>query len=258
MARQIIDLSVVLKAGLKADPAGSLKAINYVDNTMGAAQLAANFPGLHVDQLPRKEGWAIEFVEMTSHVGTHMDAPLHYHSHMDDGSPSLTIDQIPLEWCIGPGVKLDFRHLPDGYVIQPDEIDAELARIGHTLKPGDIVVMNTSAGSRYEEDDFMDRGCGVGRAGTLHLTEKGVKIVGTDAWSWDAPFKCTKERFAKDGDPSIIWEGHFAGAVRPYCQIEKMTNLDILPPHGFTVIALPVKLHHGSAGWCWPIALLEE
>jgi kynurenine formamidase len=258
MVRRIIDLSVTLKAGLNADPPGSLKAINYTDNATGAAQLAAAFPGLSVDQLPRREGWAVEFVEMGTHVGTHMDAPYHYHSHMDDGSPSLTIDQIPLEWCIGPAVKLDFRHLVDGYVVQPAEIDAELDRIGHTLKAGDIVLINTSAGTRYEEDDFMLRGCGVGRAGTLHLTGQGVRVVGTDGWSWDAPFKYTAERYARNHDPSIIWEGHFAGSVRPYCQIEKLSNLDSLPPNGFTVFCLPVKIHRASAGWCRPIAIIED
>ena len=35
----------------------------------------------------------------------HMDAPYHYHSKTDDNTPTMTIDQIPLEWCIGSGVK---------------------------------------------------------------------------------------------------------------------------------------------------------
>ena len=38
----------------------------------------------------------------------------------------------PPEWCFQPGVKLDFRDQPDGYVVTPDDIDAELNRIGHT------------------------------------------------------------------------------------------------------------------------------
>lgn len=257
MTKRIIDLSVTLKMGIASDPPEVLPQIDYVDHRAGAVQLAKMFPGLSVDDLPGQEGWAAEFVRMSTHSGTHMDAPYHYRSKMDDGQPSATIDEVPLNWCIGSGVKLDFRHLPDGHVISPEEIDAELLRIGHKLAPGDIVLINTAAGARYGFEDYLNRGCGVGRAGTLHLTRQGVRIVGTDAWSWDAPFSFTRKRFERDRDPSIIWEGHFAGSKIPYCQIEKLSNLEQLPAHGFTVISLPVKVHKASAGWARPIAVIE-
>ncbi len=258
MARRIVDLSVSLMAGIRSDPPPTLPQIDYLGHAAGAAQLVAAFPGLTAGDLPGREGWAVEVARISTHHGTHMDAPYHYRSHMDDGSPSATIDAIPLEWCIGPGVKLDFRRRPDGHVVQPDEIDAELGRIGHALQPGDIVLVNTAAGGRYGQDDYVDRGCGMGRAATLHLTGQGVRVVGTDGWSWDAPFCFTRERFARDRDPSIIWEGHRAGSAIPYCQIEKMANLDTLPPRGFTVVSLPVKVHRGSGGWARPIALIDE
>ena len=65
---------------------------------------------------------------------------------MDGGKRAITIDEVPLDWCLGPGIKLDFRHLPDGYVTTPSDVEAELARIGHTLCPLDIALVNTSAG----------------------------------------------------------------------------------------------------------------
>lgn len=257
MYNKIIDLSVPLMTGIASDPPAFLPEINYVINSEGASQLAASFPGLTTNELPRHEGWAVEFVKMSTHAGTHMDAPYHYHSHMDDGTPSLTIDQIPLEWCVGPGVKLDFRHFPDGYVVTSADIVAELARINHELKPNDIVLVNTSAGSKYGQDDFLDSGCGMGREATLFLTSRGVKVVGTDGWSWDAPFSHTQKKFEQTKDASLIWEGHFAGSVLPYCQIEKLTNLDLLPSTGFTVISLPVKVASASAGWARPVALIN-
>lgn len=146
----------------------------------------------------------------------------------------------------------------DGYVVGPDEIDAELLRIGHELAPGDIVLVNTSAGARYGQGDYLDHGCGMGRAATLHLTRRGGRVVGTDAWSWEAPFSFTRSRFERDHDPSIIWEGHFAGSEIPYCQIEKLANLEQLPDHGFEVISLPVKVHEGSGGWSRPVAIIED
>ena len=258
MAKQIIDLSVSLRAGIKSDPPGFLPQIEYVNHQRGAEQMAASFPGLSPNDLPGHEGWSLEWVHMITHAGTHVDAPYHYRSHMDDGTPTATIDTIPLDWFIGPGVKLDFRHLPDGHVVTPGEIDAELLRIGHKLVAGDIVLVNTSAGTQYGQDDYLDRGCGMGRAATLHLTRQGIRVVGTDAWSWDAPFCFTRERFAHEHDPAIIWEGHYAGSTVPYCQIEKLCNLEQLPAHGFTVITLPVKIHRASAGWARSIAIIED
>jgi kynurenine formamidase len=157
-----------------------------------------------------------------------------------------------------PGVRLDFRELPDGYVATPDDIDRELARIGHELQPLDIVVCATRAGARYGQEDYIHSGCGFGRDATLHLVEQGVRIVGTDGWSWDAPFSHTLERFRRDGDPSIIWEGHKAGRERGYCQLEKLHNLQALPDDGFTIVCFPVKITHASAGWTRAVALVDE
>ena len=61
--------------------------------------------------LPDGEGWAIERMRITTHNGTHLDAPWHYASTMDNGHRAITIDEVPLEWCLAPGIKLDFRHL---------------------------------------------------------------------------------------------------------------------------------------------------
>jgi kynurenine formamidase len=69
---------------------------------------------------------------------------------------------------------------------RPAEIEAELARIGHTRRPLEIVVADTRAGSRYGETGYIDNGCGFGRAATLWLTEHGIRVVGTDGWSWAA------------------------------------------------------------------------
>ena len=62
---------------------------------------------------------------------------------------AITIDEVPLEWCFQPGVKLDFREFPDGYVVTAADAEAELNRIGHELSPLEIVVVNTAAGKAY-------------------------------------------------------------------------------------------------------------
>ncbi len=257
MPRKFIDLSVPLQNGVRSDPPGLEPKLEYLDHKQGAAEALAMFPGLTADKLPDGEAWAVEKVIMSTHNGTHLDAPWHFASTMDGGKPAATIDQIPLDWCFRPGVKLDFRGMPDGYVCTAKDVECELTRIGHELAPLDIVLVNTAAGAAYGQDDYINRGCGIGREATLYLLERGVRVTGTDAWSWDAPFGHTKRNIAETGDFSLFWEGHKAGRDIGYCHLEKLANLDALPSTGFTVACFPVKVERASAGWTRAVAIFE-
>ena len=87
--------------------------------------------------------------------------------------------------------------------------------------------------------------------------ERGVRVTGTDGWSWDAPFVYTKEKYAATHDASLIWEGHRAGREIGYCHIEKLHNLEQLPSRGFQISCFPVKIRAASAGWTRAIAIIE-
>lgn len=255
---RIVDLSIPIETGVPSDPPDLLPQIEYVDHRQSIPTYLSLFPGLSEADLPNGEAWAGERVQLSTHSGTHMDAPWHFGSTMNGGARARTIDEIPLHYCFQPGIKLDFRHLPDGHVATPDDIDAELARSGATIAPLTIVLVNTAAGARYGEADYMERGCGLGRDATLHLLLMGVKVVGTDAWSWDAPFSFTRARYAATGDASLIWEGHKAGLEREYYQMEKLHNLEAIGTHGFTVACFPVKIRAASAGWTRCVAMLDD
>ena len=58
----------------------------------------------------------------------------------------------------------------------------------------------------------------------MYLLERGVRLTGTDAWSWDAPFVHTAEKYARSHDAGLIWEGHKAGRDIGYCHLEKLHN----------------------------------
>lgn len=260
---RLIDLSVALETGIASDPPGMEPQIAYMNHRQTPAQMTSFFPGMTADELPGGEGWAVETVTLSTHNGTHLDAPYHHHSTMDralvpGGRPALTIDQVPLEWCFQPGVKLDFRHFADGYLVTPEDVEAELARIGHTLSPLEIVVINTSAGAAYGQPDYLDKGCGMGKAATLYLLERGVRVTGTDGWSWDAPFSFTRDRYARDKDASIIWEGHRASMEIGYSHMEKLANLDQLPATGFRISCFPFKIKGASAGYIRAVAILDD
>jgi kynurenine formamidase len=257
MSRTIVDLSIFLENDVISDPPVYRPKIDYFDHRMSVPELVGFFPGLTADDLPDGEAWAIERIQLITHNGTHLDAPYHFASTMNGGERAITIDEVPLEWCFQPGVKLDFRHLPDGHVVTAAEVQAELARIQHALSPLEIVIINTRAGCRYGSDDYVSSGCGMGHEATMYLLERGVRVTGTDGWSWDAPFVHTKERYVESGDAGLIWEGHKAGRDIGYCHLEKLHNLEALPSHGFQVSCFPFKIRGASAGWTRAVAILE-
>lgn len=259
MGRTFIDLSITLDNDVVSDPPFMRPKITYETHLETVKELHHFFPGVTAEQTPGGEGFAAaEWVTLTTHNGTHLDAPYHFSPTMDGGARAITIDEVPLDWCFRPGVKLDFRAFPDGYVVTANDVAAELARIDHDLQPLDIVLINTAAGKALGRPDFVNVGCGMGYEATIYLTSRGVRVTGTDAWSWDAPFAYTAEKVTKTGDTSLIWEGHKAGRDIGYCHLEKLHNLEALPDHGFTVSCFPHKIKGASAGWTRAVAIVEE
>ncbi len=231
--------------------------VEHQDHKASAAFMASFFEAT-VDDLPEGNGWANDTVTLISHAGTHVDAPWHYYPTCR-GQPARTIDQLPLEWFYGDGVVLDMRHKPQGGLITTEDLQEALAKIGYTLKPGDIVLIQTGADKLWGKPEYFQAGAGVSAEATRWLIQQGIRVMGIDAWGWDQPFWAQKQRFKETGDPSVIWEAHRVGMEHEYCQIEKLANLDQLPrPTGFKVACFPVKLTGGSAGWTRAVAIFED
>ncbi len=229
-------------------------AIEYLDHETAARGSAAYGvpPELWIDG----QAWAVERVTASTHAGTHVDAPYHYAS-TSAGAPARTIDEVPLRWCMGPGVVLDLTHKRAGEGIVADEIERALEAAGHDLQPLDIVLVRTDVSRRFESAGYEREQPGLRLSATEWLVDRGVRLIGIDAWGLDRPLEVMVAE-ARAGDREQLWESHFLGRRKEYCQIEKLTNLDQLPPTGFHVSALPVRLADASAAWSRVVALVPE
>ncbi len=247
----IIDLSVPI---MPTPPGAMLKVeIEYLSHEDGARRDGAFF-GLSPEDLPEGRFAAVENVTLTTHSGTHLDAPYHY-GPLSEGKPARRIDEIPLEWCYGDGVVLDFTHKKAGDRIEIEDIEKALKKIQYELKPFDIVLFMTGASKYYGQSNYMQAHPGATRESTLWLIEKGIKVMGIDAWGWDRPFSVMVEEL-KQGIKGKIWEAHFAGKEKEYCHIENLTNIDRIPrPYGFKVAVFPIKVPRAGGSWVRAVAI---
>jgi hypothetical protein len=175
---KFIDLSIPIES-VPSDPEFMIPRLEYVDHQAGLAS-AQELLGCRPEDLPLHLGWAVERVTLSTHSGTHLDAPWHY-APISQGKKAKTIDQIPLEWCYGDGVVLDFHHKKKSEGISAREVQEALKKIGYTLKPWDIVLIRTDTYKRYHEPGYEYMHPGMTREATRWLIEQGIKVMGTDA-----------------------------------------------------------------------------
>ncbi len=251
---RIIDLSIPLDTEVK-DPLPL--SIRYENHEESAERMSTTLFGLKASDFPEGKGLAGEFLTITSHSGTHVDAPYHYWP-TSEGKPAKTIDQLPLEWFFSDGVVLDFTDKPPGYAIQVSDLIEKLDQIGYQLKPFDIVLIRSDADKKMYDDDYADCHVGVSAEATHWLIDQGIKVMGTDGWGWDISLKLQAEQYKQNPRDGILWAAHFVGKDKEYCQIEKLANLDQLPkPYGFKFCAFPIKLKNGSGAWTRAVAFVD-
>ena len=248
---RFIDLSVPIEEG----PSETFQpVIDRQDHKAGSLVMQSIF-NCSEDDLPSGLGWANDRITLITHAGTHLDAPYHF-APTSEGKPARTIDQIPLEWCFSDAFVLDMRHKTQGARIEVADVEQALEKIDYSIRPFDIALIMTGTDKYWGTPEYPNKGCGMGREATLWLAEHGVKIMGIDAWGFDRPFPSMADEFSKTGEKSLLWEAHFAGIEREYCHLEKLANLELLPPYGFKIACFPVKIARASAAWARVIAIL--
>ena len=211
---------------------------------------------MNLSDIPTGEVVTEEFVSLAVHSGTHVDAPAHY-GPAASGTPAREIEQVPLEWCCGDGVVVDLTGKAEVEPITGSDLDRELDRIDHELAPEEIVLLHTGWDKRFGDANFANRHPGPDRSACEYLLDRGVRMIGIDANSFDLPTVVGVEGL-REGDPGRFLPCHYLGREREYLQVEKLANLDQLPSTGFVVFAFPVLIEGCGASWTRAVALVDE
>ena len=104
-----------------------------------------------------------------------MDSPAHFYNGVQ------TIEQVPLEMCIGPAALVDVRHIEPGKEITPADFGSAEAAIKATGK----VVFWTGWSSRWGHDNYFDDYPVLSEAAAVWLVDRGVHLVALDTPSPD-------------------------------------------------------------------------
>ena len=157
-----------------------------------------------------KDGYNDHLVTLGTHVGTHVDAPLHM---LEKGK---SLDQIPVEYFIGPGK----------YIKVDGAFDLEQVKAAN-LQAGDIVLFHTGMSDVFYEESYYTDYPTMSEEIASYLVQQKVKMVGLDTGSADNLDDFPIHKTLLGGDVLII---------------ENLTNLERLADKTFTVYALPLKL----------------
>ena len=239
MAERLIDLSMSVHNDMVGFPRVVRPVLAMNESwTEFAEKIGATKFG--VDWLP-----ATYVVVLGDHLGTHMDSL----RHMREDAPGA--ESIPLEYCYGDGVVLDFRHLPKGSGITVSDMKEALSKIKYTLKPLDIVLIHTGAGKLQTKQEYITDHVGMTADATNWMLDQGIKMAGIDAITFDPPVWAMFER-------KQFWEAHRVMMTREYYHLENLNNLDLLPPHGFKLSVFPIKWVNTTGSPVRAVAILNE
>ena len=239
MARRLIDLSMAVHNKMMTFPRVVTPSLTMQESweefaeRVGAAKHGVNWLTAHYK------------IEIGDHIGTHMDSL----RHMRD--EPFGPESIPLEYCYGDAVCLDFRHLPKGAGISVDDAKKALCKIKYTLKPSDIVLLHTGAGKIQDSEAYLTDHVGMTSEATEWFLDQGIVMMGIDAVTFDPPIWAMFER-------KQFWESHRVMMKREYYHLENLTNLDQVPSFGFRVSVFPIKWVQTTAAPVRAVAIIEN
>ena len=210
---------------------------------------------LKKEDLPGEEFLSLEIVHSPVHIGTHLDYSFHYGSH-SEGHVAKTAEEIPLEWCYAEGVKLNLTHKKPGETINAEDLKRALKKINYSLRPFDIVLLQTGADKLYGSPQYFSDYPGVDISAIDYLLDHGIKIFGVDTMGIDRPYKFMLSEFLKDKKQHPLYPTHFYGRKREFIHIERLANLNKLPNHGFRVVCFPVRIKNTGAAWARVVAIV--
>jgi kynurenine formamidase len=200
--------------------------VKHVDLTLTISEKIPNFPG---SPSPQFLNWSnieddqynLELLFLSSHTGTHMDAPYHFNKN------GAKIHQILLNRLIGNGVLIKIKKEKNQEISKKDLIEFEKNYV--KIKNFSSVFFFTGWQKNLEKNYYFLNNPGLSKSAASYLISKKINLIGIDSPSID---RGIDKKFST----------HKILAKNNVLIVENLLNLEKIPKHNFDFTILPLKL----------------
>ncbi len=210
-----------------------------IDLTLTISQSIPTFPGSPKPQFIvwstlKEDGYNLELLFLSSHTGTHLDAPYHF---VKNGAK---IHQIPLDRLLGNGILIKIKKGKNKAISKNDLISFE--RKNGNIPKHSSVFFHTEWQKNLKSDYYFTDNPGLSESATKYLISKKINLVGIDSPSID---------LGKDKTFSV----HKILAKNNILIVENLSNLNKISSKQFDFIILPLKLKDATGSPVRAIAI---
>jgi kynurenine formamidase len=200
--------------------------VKYLDLTLTVSESIPNFPGSPSPQFItwstiKDDGYNLELLFLSSHTGTHLDAPYHF------TKKGAKIHQIPVTRLIGDALLIKIKKIKDQAITKKDLLDFE--RKNGEIKNFSSIIFFTDWQKNLNKKFYFTNNPGLSKSATNYLISKKINLVGIDSPSIDLG---TDKSFT----------AHKILAKNNILIVENLSNLEKIPTLEFDFIILPLKL----------------
>jgi kynurenine formamidase len=203
----------------------------FIDLTLKISPQLPSFPGSPQPQFitwakNETDGYNLELIFLSSHSGTHIDAPFHF---IDNG---LKIDQIPLERLVCNAILFRIKRGQNQPITKKDitRFEKKYGKISHNS----TIIFATGWYKNLSKRHYFDNNPGLSIGAARYLASKKINLVGIDSPSID---------LGKDSNFSV----HHVLLNKNILIVENLCNLEKISGVYFKLIVLPLKIR-GATG----------
>ena len=215
--------------------------MKILDLTLSISDKIPTFPGSpQPNFIPwenvKEDGYNLEVLFLSSHTGTHMDAPYHF---LENGAK---IHEISLKKLVSEAALIQCRKSSDQYVTKTDiqKFEKKHGKIENFSS----VIFYTGWQKNLQKKHYFTKNPGLSVSAAKYLALKKISLIGIDSPSID---------LGKDSKFSV----HQIFAKKGMLIVENLANLDKIKSPKFHLVVLPLKLKNATGSPVRAIAFIE-
>ncbi len=200
--------------------------VKPIDLTLTISESIPSFPGSPKPQFIswsnlKEDGYNLELLFLSSHTGTHLDAPYHFVKN------GLKINQIPLDRLIGKAILIKIKKTNNNAITKSDIILFE--RKNGKIPNKSSIFFFTGWQKNLQKKNYFTENPGLDISAAKYIASKKINLVGIDSPSID---------LGNDESFNV----HHIFSKNNILIVENLTNLKKISSKEFNFTILPLKL----------------